>query len=239
MIITTPESHDVFKNLLGDGSQIGLNLNYEIQLKPNGLAEAFIIGETFIGDESVVLILGDNIFHGGGLGSQLRSLTDVEGAAIFAYKVSDPHRYGIVEFGKDRKVLSIEEKPVIPKSRYAIPGLYFYDSSVVEIAHSIKPSARGELEITSINQEYLRLDKLRTIVLERGTAWLDTGTFDSFNAASNYVKVIEERQGDKISCLEEIAWRNGWISTENLDVIANSFGENPYGRYLKHLIKTV
>ena len=236
LIITTPEDQLSFRRLLSDGSDLGIRLTYAIQDNPRGLADAFIIGKNFIEEAKVALILGDNIFHGGGLGSQLRSLTDVEGAAIFAYKVSDPNRYGIVEFGKDGKVLSIEEKPVIPKSRYAIPGLYFYDSSVVEIAHSIKPSARGELEITSINQEYLRLDKLRTIVLERGTAWLDTGTFDSFNAASNYVKVIEERQGDKISCLEEIAWRNNWISDKQLLNLAEKYRSNSYGSYLQQLI---
>ena len=236
LIITTPEDQLSFRRLLSDGSDLGIRLTYAIQDTPRGLADAFIIGKNFIEEAKVALILGDNIFHGGGLGSQLRSLTDVEGAAIFAYKVSDPNRYGIVEFGKDGKVLSIEEKPVIPKSRYAIPGLYFYDSSVVEIAHSIKPSARGELEITSINQEYLRLDKLRTIVLERGTAWLDTGTFDSFNAASNYVKVIEERQGDKISCLEEIAWRNNWISDKQLLNLAEKYRSNSYGSYLQQLI---
>ncbi len=236
LIITTPEDQPSFRRLLSDGSDLGIRLTYAIQDSPRGLADAFIIGKNFIEEAKVALILGDNIFYGRGLGNQLRSLTDVEGASIFAYKVSDPNRYGIVEFGKDGNVLSIEEKPVIPKSRYAIPGLYFYDSSVVEIAHKIQPSARGELEITSINQEYLRLNKLHTTVLERGTAWLDTGTFDSFNAAANYVKVIEERQGDKISCLEEIAWRNSWITDKQLMDLAEKYRSNSYGAYLQQLI---
>ena len=239
LVITTPEDLPAFKRLLGDGSQYGVAIEFETQEKPNGLAEAFIIGETFINHQNVALILGDNIFHGVGLGQQLESIESSDGATIFAYKVSDPERYGVVEFSPEGTVLSIEEKPKYPKSQYAVPGLYFYDNQVVEIAKGIKPSERGELEITAVNDHYLREGKLTTKILQRGTTWLDTGTIQTLHAASAYVQIIEERQGSKISCLEEIAWRNGWISTENLDVIANSFGENPYGRYLKDLIKTV
>jgi len=235
LIITTPEDQPAFKRLLSDGSDLGIQFQFATQEQPNGLAEAFIIGKDFIGIEKVALILGDNIFHGAGLGAQLKTLTDIDGAAIFAYKVSDPERYGVVEFGGDGQVISIEEKPVKPKSKFAIPGLYFYDQLVIEIAKTIQPSARGELEITSINQEYLKLGKLKTSVLERGTAWLDTGTFDSFNAAAAYVKVVEERQGNKIACLEEIAWRNKWISDSQLMKLAEGYKGNSYGNYLKQL----
>jgi glucose-1-phosphate thymidylyltransferase len=239
LVITTPEDLSAFKRLLGDGSQYGVSFEFAIQEKPNGLAEAFIIGEKFIDNQNVALILGDNIFHGVGLGQQLETIESNDGATIFAYKVSDPERYGVVEFSTEGKVLSIEEKPKDPKSQYAVPGLYFYDNQVVGIAKGIKPSARGELEITSVNDHYLRKGELTTKILQRGTTWLDTGTIQTLHAASSYVQIIEERQGSKISCLEEIAWRNGWISTENLGVIADSFGQNPYGRYLKDLIKTV
>ena len=236
LIITTPEDQPAFKRLLADGTDLGIQIQFATQEQPNGLAEAFIIGKDFIGIEKVALILGDNIFHGAGLGTQLNTLTNIDGAAIFAYKVSDPERYGVVEFGGDGQVISIEEKPVKPKSKFAIPGLYFYDQLVIEIAKTIQPSARGELEITSINQEYLKLGKLKTSVLERGTAWLDTGTFDSFNAAAAYVKVVEERQGNKIACLEEIAWRNKWISDSQLMKLAEGYKGNSYGNYLNQLL---
>ena len=236
LMITTPEDQEAFKRLLGDGSQYGSNFEYAVQAKPNGLAEAFIIGEEFIGSDDVALVLGDNIFHGVGLGTQLRSINTLSGATIFAYKVSDPERYGVVEFSSDGKVISIEEKPVNPKSSYAVPGLYFYDSDVVKIAKEVKPSARGEIEITSINQRYMVEGRLSTRILERGTTWLDTGTFESLHAAASYVQIIEERQGSKISCLEEIAWRNGWISSQDLLKIAEGYKNNPYGIYLNNLL---
>jgi glucose-1-phosphate thymidylyltransferase len=238
LIITTPDDTSAFQRLLGDGSQYGATFEYAIQEKPKGLAEAFIIGEKFIAGGSVSLILGDNIFHGVGLGRQLEEIDTSDGATIFAYKVADPERYGVVEFSPEGKVLSIEEKPKNPKSHYAVPGLYFYDNDVVQIAKGIKPSARGELEITSINDQYLNEGKLTTKILERGTTWLDTGTVQTLHAASAYVQIIEERQGSKISCLEEIAWRNSWISTTNLEKIADSFGFNPYGQYLRNLTKS-
>jgi glucose-1-phosphate thymidylyltransferase len=237
LIITTPEDLAAFQRLLGDGSQYGASFDYATQEKPNGLAEAFIIGEKFIGGENVSLILGDNIFHGVGLGRQLEGINRAEGATIFAYKVADPERYGVVEFAEGGKVISIEEKPKSPKSNFAVPGLYFYDSQVVEIAKTIKPSKRGELEITSVNEFYLNAGQLKTMVLERGTTWLDTGTIQTLHAASSYVQIIEERQGSKISCLEEIAWRNGWISRTDLEVLAEGFGSNPYGAYLQSLTK--
>ena len=236
LIITTPEDQDAFKRLLGDGSQYGASFHYAVQAKPNGLAEAFIIGEKFIGNDDVALVLGDNIFHGVGLGTQLRAITTDTGATIFAYKVSDPERYGVVEFSSDGKVISIEEKPENPKSSYAVPGLYFYDSDVVKIAKEVKPSARGEIEITSINERYMIEGRLSTRILERGTTWLDTGTFESLHAAASYVQIIEERQGSKISCLEEIAWRNGWISSQDLLKIADGYKSNPYGIYLNNLL---
>jgi glucose-1-phosphate thymidylyltransferase len=237
LIITTPEDLASFQRLLGDGSQYGASFEYATQDKPNGLAEAFIIGEEFIAGQSVSLILGDNIFHGVGLGRQLQGIGTNKGATIFAYKVTDPERYGVVEFAESGKVISIEEKPKKPKSNFAVPGLYFYDSQVVKIAKSIKPSKRGELEITSVNEIYLNAGQLNTIVLERGTTWLDTGTIDTLHAASAYVQIIEERQGSKISCLEEIAWRSGWISDSDLGELAIEFGSNPYGSYLHSLVK--
>jgi glucose-1-phosphate thymidylyltransferase len=236
LVITTPEDQSAFKKLLSDGNSIGIEIQYAVQEKPEGLAQALLIGENFIAGNKTALILGDNIFHGVGLGAQLKSLRQVNGAEIFAYKVSDPEKYGVVDFTVDGRVLSIEEKPIKPKSKYAIPGLYFYDESVVEIAKNIKPSARGELEITSVNQEYLRTGNLKTTVLERGTAWLDTGTIDSFNAAASYVKIVEERQGNKIACLEEIAWRNNWINDSQLLLLANEYGGNSYGTYLRQLL---
>lgn len=237
LIITTPEDLASFQRLLGDGSQYGASFEYATQDKPNGLAEAFIIGEEFIGGKSISLILGDNIFHGVGLGRQLEEINTNDGATIFAYKVADPERYGVVEFADNGKVLSIEEKPTAPKSNFAVPGLYFYDSQVVEIAKSIEPSKRGELEITSINEFYLNVNQLNTKILERGTTWLDTGNIQTLHAASSYVQIIEERQGSKISCLEEIAWANGWISDSDLRNLAQGYGTNPYGRYLLALIK--
>lgn len=236
LIITTSDDQEAFKRLLGDGTQYGANFQYAVQAKPNGLAEAFIIGEKFIENDDVALVLGDNIFHGVGLGTQLRSINTQSGATIFAYKVSDPERYGVVEFSSDGKVVSIEEKPENPKSSYAVPGLYFYDSEVVKFAKEVKPSARGEIEITSINERYMVEGRLSTRILERGTTWLDTGTFESLHAAASYVQIIEERQGSKISCLEEIAWRNTWISSEDLLKIAAGYRNNPYGIYLNNLL---
>lgn len=234
-IITTPEYNDQFRALLGDGSQLGLDLQYAIQPSPDGLAQAFIIGEEFIGDEKVALVLGDNIFHGTSLGSALRKNTDVDGGLIFAYQVRDPSAYGVVEFDDSMTAVSVEEKPANPKSNYAVPGLYFYDNEVIEIAKSIEPSARGELEISSVNDEYLKRSKLHVEVLDRGTAWLDTGTFESMMQASEYVRVIENRQGFKIGCIEEIAWRNGWISNDELAEIARPLMKSGYGEYLNRI----
>lgn len=239
LVITTPEDLPAFRRLLGDGSQYGVSFEFATQEKPNGLAEAFIIGEEFIDNQNSALILGDNIFHGVGLGQQLKTIKSSDRATIFAYKVSDPERYGVVEFSPEGKVLSIEEKPSKPKSQYAVPGLYFYDKSVVEIAKGIKPSSRGELEITAINDHYLREGKLTTKILERGTTWLDTGTIQTLHAASAYVQIIEERQGSKISCLEEIAWRNEWISTDYLLRISEEYASNPYGIYLRSLVNEI
>jgi glucose-1-phosphate thymidylyltransferase len=236
LIITTKEDQEAFQRLLTDGEDLGIQIQYSVQENPDGLAQAFIIGEEFINGGKVALVLGDNIFYGAGLGTQLRSLTQISGANIFAYKVNDPERYGVVEFSSDKKVVSIEEKPSKPKSKYAVPGLYFYDESVVEVAKKVKPSNRGELEITSVNQAYLERGELVVTVLERGTAWLDTGTLDSFHAASTYVKIVEERQGNKISCLEEIAWRNRWIDNSQLLILADKYKGNPYGQYLSQLI---
>jgi glucose-1-phosphate thymidylyltransferase len=236
LVITTREDLTAFKRLLGDGSQYGASFKFATQENPNGLAEAFIIGEEFIAQGNVSLILGDNIFHGVGLGRQLEGLNSGVGATIFAYKVADPERYGVVEFGDSGKVISIEEKPSNPKSNFAVPGLYFYDSQVVEIARNIRPSNRGELEITSVNEVYLNMGQLKTVVLERGTTWLDTGTIQTLHAASSYVQIIEERQGSKISCLEEIVWRNGWISNSELHAAILGYGRSPYAEYLKSLL---
>jgi glucose-1-phosphate thymidylyltransferase len=233
LIITTPEDNAQFKRLLGDGSQVGCWFEYAIQEVPNGLAQAFVIGEKFIGDDKVALVLGDNIFYGYGLGRQLKTLNDVEGGYVFAYQVSDPERYGVVEFDANNTAISIEEKPTNPKSNYAVPGLYFYDNEVVKIAKELKPSARGEYEITDVNKVYLEKKKLQVAVLDNGTAWLDTGTFDSLSDASEFVRVIEKRQGTKIGCIEEIAYRNGFISKEQLLKQAEDLKKSGYGIYLK------
>jgi glucose-1-phosphate thymidylyltransferase len=236
LIITTPEYNDQFRALLGDGSHLGMRIEYAVQPSPDGLAQAFVIGEEFIGDDSVALVLGDNIFHGAGLGTSLRKNTDIDGALIFAYHVADPTAYGVVEFDEDFTAVSIEEKPAQPKSAYAVPGLYFFDNDVVEIAKGIQPSERGELEITAVNDHYLQAGRLRVQVLDRGTAWLDTGTFESMMQASEYVKVIEDRQGFKIGCIEEIAYRAGWIDRDALEELARPLIKSGYGRYLVTLL---
>lgn len=236
LIITTPEYSGQFQALLGDGSSLGIRLEYAIQPSPDGLAQAFLIGEEFVGDQSVALVLGDNIFHGAGLGSALSSNSLVDGAMIFAYHVAEPSSYGVVEFDAQMKAISIEEKPPVPKSNYAVPGLYFYDNSVIEIAKSVQPSARGELEISTVNAHYLAAGKLQVKVLDRGTAWLDTGTFESMMQAGEYVRVIEERQGFKIGCIEEISWRAGWISDSELADIAAPLQKSGYGSYLTRLL---
>ncbi|OJW31683.1 MAG: glucose-1-phosphate thymidylyltransferase [Sphingobacteriales bacterium 46-32] len=236
LVITTPEDNPSFVRLLGDGSQLGCRFEYAIQEVPNGLAQAFIIGESFIGEDKVALVLGDNIFYGVGLGSQLKKLADVSGGYVFAYRVSDPERYGVVEFDEQMNAVSIEEKPSAPKSDYAVPGLYFYDNDVVAIAKAVKPSSRGEYEITDINREYLRRGSLKVSVLDRGTAWLDTGTFDSLSDASEFVRVIEKRQGTKIGCIEEVAYRNGFIDKAQLLKIAGILEKSGYGKYLQKVL---
>jgi len=237
LIITTPEDHPSFKRLLGDGSQVGCKFQYAIQEVPNGLAQAFVIGEKFIGNDKAALVLGDNIFYGSRLGRQLQELNNVEGGYVFAYEVSDPERYGVVEFDENNKVLSIEEKPSKPKSNYAVPGLYFYDNDVVEISKNLKPSPRGEYEITDVNKEYLNRDKLHVSILDRGTAWLDTGTFESLSDASEFVRVIEKRQGTKIGCIEEVAFRMGFINEEQLKEQAEALIKSGYGKYLHIVLK--
>jgi len=236
LIITTPEDNESFKRLLGNGEELGCSFNYAIQEKPNGLAQAFVIGEKFICNDKVALILGDNIFYGTGFTELIRSFNDVEGAAIFAYPVADPERYGVVEFDKEFKALSIEEKPDKPKSNYAVPGLYFYDNNVVEIAKNLKPSPRGEYEITDVNKFYLEQGDLHVGVMDRGTAWLDTGTFDSLSDASEYVRVIEKRQATKIGCIEEVAYRQGFIDDEQLKVLIVKYLKSGYGAYLETLL---
>ncbi len=236
LIISTPLDLPNFKRLLGDGKNLGVNFYYQEQAVPNGLAQAFVIGEQFIGTDKVALVLGDNIFYGAGLGKLLENNTNPDGGIIYAYHVSDPERYGVVEFDKDFKALSIEEKPPLPKSNYAVPGLYFYDNSVVQIAKELQPSPRGEYEITDINKEYLKRGKLKVSILDRGTAWLDTGTFDSLMQASQFVQVIEQRQGIKIACIEEIAWRKGFITTEQLKELAQPLLKSGYGQYLINII---
>lgn len=236
LIISTPHDLPHFEKLLGDGSRLGCEFSYAVQPSPDGLAQAFIIGEEFIGDDKVALILGDNIFYGSGLSTLLQSNNDPEGGVIFAYQVHDPERYGVVEFDKSNHVISIEEKPVEPKSNYAVPGLYFYDNDVVEIAKTIPPSPRGELEITDVNRVYLERGKLKVGVLNRGTAWLDTGTFQSLMQAGQFVQVIEERQGLKVGCIEEIAYRMGFISAEQLREIARPLLKSGYGTYLERIV---
>lgn len=237
LIITTPEDNPQFKRLLGDGSQIGCSFQYAIQEVPNGLAQAFVIGESFIGDDKVALILGDNIFYSAGFSSLLSSLANIDGGCVFAYHVSDPERYGVVEFDENNMAISIEEKPKRPKSNYAVPGLYFYDNSVIDIAKKLKPSERGEYEITDVNKIYLAKSKLKVAIMDRGTAWLDTGTFDSLSDASEFVRVIEKRQGNKIGCIEEVAYRMGFISKEKLAEIAGPLKKSGYGNYLLGLVE--
>ncbi|MBU3714219.1 MAG: glucose-1-phosphate thymidylyltransferase RfbA [Ferruginibacter sp.] len=237
LIITTPEDQEQFKRLLGDGSQWGCNIVYEKQEKPNGLAQAFVIGEKFIGNDSVALVLGDNIFYGSGFSGLLQSAADPAGAVIFAYPVVDPERYGVVEFDNNYNAISIEEKPVNPKSNFAVPGLYFYNNEVVEIAKNIPPSPRGEYEITDVNKVYMQNKKLKVVTLNRGFAWLDTGTFDSLNDASEYVRVIEKRQGLKVGCPEEIAWRMGFINAQQLEKLAANLHKSGYGAYLSRISK--
>lgn len=236
LVITTPHDSSAFQDLLGDGSQWGINLTFAQQPKPEGLAQAFLIGEQFIGTDPCALILGDNVFHGNGLGDELQMLTQPNGATIFAYKVSHPEEYGVVEFATDGRVISIEEKPARPKSSFAVPGLYFYDNNVVEIAKNVKPSARGELEITAVNSEYLQRGQLNVSVLPEGTAWLDSGTFGSLHDASSYVRIVEERQGIKVGCPEEIAWRHNWITDEQLQQRAEELLKSGYGTYLMNLL---
>ncbi|TDB77161.1 glucose-1-phosphate thymidylyltransferase RfbA [Micromonospora sp. KC723] len=236
LVITTPEDQAQFQRLLGDGGQWGLRLEYVTQARPEGIAQAFVLGADFIGDESVALILGDNIFHGAGLGRQLAADGDPEGGRVFAYPVANPEAYGVVDFDADGRVLSIEEKPARPKSRYAVPGLYFYDNRVVEIARGLKPSSRGELEITAVNEAYREAGELSVTVLDRGTAWLDTGTFASMMQAGEFVRVIEERQGMKIGCVEEVAWRAGLIDDDRLRALAEPLTKSGYGDYLLGLL---
>jgi glucose-1-phosphate thymidylyltransferase len=237
LIISTPHDLPHFEKLLGDGSQLGCSFSYAVQEIPNGLAQAFVIGEEFIGNDKVALILGDNIFYGVGMDNLLKENNNPEGGVVYAYHVSDPERYGVVEFDKEMNAVSIEEKPTNPKSNYAVPGLYFYDNSVVEIAKNLQPSARGEYEITDINAEYLKLGQLKVAVLDRGTAWLDTGTFTSLMQAGQFVQVIEERQGLKVGCIEEVAYKNGFISADELKQIATPLVKSGYGTYLMNLIK--
>jgi glucose-1-phosphate thymidylyltransferase len=237
LVITTPEDQPGFQRLLGDGSDVGIEISYAVQPRPEGLAQAFVIGADFIGDQPVALVLGDNIFYGTGLGESLRANTDPEGGHVFAYHVSNPSDYGVVEFDDTGKVISIEEKPTRPKSSFAVPGLYFYDNRVVEIAHGIQPSARGELEITAVNHEYLVRGELRVTVLPRGTAWLDTGTHLSMMQAAEFVRVVEERQGWKIGCIEEIAWRRGFIDDAQLEALAKPLQKSGYGDYLLGLLE--
>jgi len=237
LIISTPHDMPLFKKLLGDGSRIGCNFQYTVQEEPNGLAQAFVLGEEFIGNDSVALVLGDNIFYGSAMGQLLKESKNPSGGVVFAYQVSDPERYGVVEFDKDLRAISIEEKPHKPKSRYAVPGLYFYDNDVVEIAKNLKPSARGEYEITDINKEYLNRGTLHVGILDRGTAWLDTGTFPSLMQAGQFVQVIEERQGLKIGCIEEIAFEQGFIGASQLEEIASPLVKSGYGEYLMRLLE--
>jgi len=236
LVITTPGDQEAFRALLGDGARLGMRIEYAVQPRPEGLAQAFLIGAEFTGDSSVALVLGDNIFYGAGLGTALGRLPDPDGGHVFAYHVANPADYGVVEFDREGRVLSIEEKPARPKSSYAVPGLYFYESSVVEVARSIRPSARGELEITAVNEHYLHEGRLTVTVLDRGTAWLDTGTFASLRQATEFVSVVEERQGLKVGCIEEVAWRQGWLDDDGLRRAAEPLGKSGYGDYLLGLL---
>ena len=236
LVITTPHDADNFHRLLGDGSQFGISISYATQPKPNGLAQAFVIGREFVGNDPVALVLGDNIFYGPGLGSQLRRFADIDGGAVFAYWVSDPERYGVVEFDENQHAISLEEKPEKPKSNYAVPGLYFYDNDVLEIAAALEPSARGEYEITDVNRHYLAADRLQVGVLPRGTAWLDTGTFDSLNDAGNFVRTLEARQGLKVGSPEEVAWRQGFLTDAELAERGATLAKSGYGQYLLQLL---
>ena len=237
LVITTPEDNTAFRNLLGDGSELGIRLDYAVQEVPNGLAQAFVIGEEFIDGDKCALVLGDNIFHGAGLSHLLQESANLErGARVFAYPVHDPERYGVVEFDANRKAISIEEKPERPKSKYAVPGLYFYDERVVEVAKNVEPSPRGEYEITTVNQWYLERGELEVGIMQRGTAWLDTGTFESLHDAAEFVRVIEKRQDFKIGCIEEVAWRMGWIDKAGLRAIAEPLKKSGYGKYLETLV---
>jgi glucose-1-phosphate thymidylyltransferase len=235
LIITTPEDNDQFKRLLGDGKEIGCHFSYAVQAVPNGLAQAFVIGKEFIGKDKVALILGDNIFYGSGLSKLVQSFNDINGAAVFAYEVNDPERYGVVEFDSANKAISLEEKPEHPKSNFAVPGLYFYDNTVVDIASSIQPSPRGEFEITDVNKIYLERNMLQVGIMNRGTAWLDTGTFDSLADASEFVRVIEKRQRQKIGCIEEVAYRMGYIDHKQLLALADQYAKSGYGEYLRRV----
>lgn len=236
LIISTPEHLPMFKQLLGDGKNMGCSFEYVVQEVPNGLAQAFVLGADFIGDDSVCLVLGDNIFYGPGMGTSLADNNDLEGGCVYAYYVSDPERYGVVEFDENNKAISIEEKPKQPKSNYAVPGLYFYDNSVIEIAKNLEPSARGEYEITDVNKKYLEMGKLKVNVLPRGTAWLDTGTIDSLMEACNFVQAIEHRQGLKVGCIEEIAYKQGFINEEQLRALAEPLMKSGYGKYLTEML---
>lgn len=236
LIITTPEDNAGFKRLLGNGQELGCRFEYAVQEEPNGLAQAFVIGADFVGKDKVALILGDNIFYGSGFSKLIQSFNNVNGAAIFAYPVSDPERYGVVEFDKDNKAISIEEKPEKPRSKFAVPGLYFYDNSVIEIAKNIKPSPRGEYEITDVNKVYLAQGNLSVGVMDRGTAWLDTGTFDSLSDATEFVRVIEKRQSKKIGCIEEVAYLMGYINSKELTLLADKYSKSGYGQYIKNLL---
>jgi glucose-1-phosphate thymidylyltransferase len=238
LIITTPEDSDAFQRLLGDGQSLGMRLEYAIQAKPEGLAQAFLIAERFLDGDQAALILGDNLFHGYGLGRTLANQTNQQGAHVFAYEVANPSEYGVVEFSPDGRVLSIEEKPPSPRSRYAVPGLYFYDETVVDVAKVIRPSTRGELEITAVNEKYLQAGTLTVTVLDRGTAWLDTGTFRSLQDAGEFVRVLEDRQGTKVGCIEEIAWRNGWVDDSQLEELAQPLVKSGYGTYLTGLLNS-
>lgn len=237
LVITTPNDVEAFRKLLGDGSQFGINIEFQSQPSPDGLAQAFIIGESFIGNEGCALVLGDNLFHGFALAETLRTIGTPDGALIFAYKVSNPREYGVVQFDDVGAAISIEEKPAEPKSTFAVPGLYFYDNDVVAIAKEVRPSKRGELEITSVNSEYLRLGRLKVQVLPEGTAWLDSGTFGSLHDASSYVRIVEERQGIKVGCPEEVAWRQGWLTDEELTMASIRLKNSGYGDYLAKLLK--